>query len=181
MQARNPYDAPKAQVADQRSTAYGEIRIFTSKGRIGRLRYIAYTTGLPMLIMMLIGVFGALLGRILGPDTGPALMFPVMAVGYVVMFVMMVLLTIQRAHDFNSSGWMALVVLIPLVNLIFWFIPGTDGDNEYGLRPPPNNIGVVILSLVPPIVFVVGMIAAIALPAYEEYVNRTRAEQQQFR
>jgi uncharacterized membrane protein YhaH (DUF805 family) len=173
MQTQNPYTAPKAQVADSRDDEVGEIKLFSASGRLGRLRYIAYTTGLPMLIMLALGALGALLGPALG-----TVVMPVMVVGYIVMFVLIVLLTIQRSHDFDATGWTALVMFIPLFNLIFWFIPGTDGSNRFGPRPPPNTAGVKILGLIMPLVFVVGIIAAVALPAYQDYVNRAEAVQQ---
>ena len=175
MQTRNPYTAPKAEVGGARTDGYGEIKVFSSKGRRGRLRYIAYSTGVPLVIGLLMGGITGAIGATAGP--GPAL--PVIIVAYVAILVIMVMLTIQRAHDFNSSGWLALLLIIPLVNLIFWFIPGTDGENRFGLRPPPNGAGVVILALIIPIVFVLGVVAAIAIPAYQDYVKRAQVQQSQ--
>ncbi len=65
------------------------------------------------------------------------------------------------------------------MNLIFWFIPGTDGPNNYGAKTPPNGTGVIIAALIIPIVFVVGVVAAVALPAYQQYVQRAQQMQQQ--
>ena len=46
---------------------------------------------------------------------------------------------IKRLHDPGKSGWYALVVLIPLINLLFilylGFIPGNTGANKYGEEP----------------------------------------------
>jgi uncharacterized membrane protein YhaH (DUF805 family) len=41
----------------------------------------------------------------------------------------------KRCHDFNFSGWGALLMLIPLVTIIYIFIPGTVGPNQYGEDP----------------------------------------------
>ncbi|MEM7170720.1 MAG: DUF805 domain-containing protein [Pseudomonadota bacterium] len=45
----------------------------------------------------------------------------------------------QRCRDFGWSGWAILLGLVPFVGLIFnialFFIPGTPGDNRYGLNP----------------------------------------------
>ena len=84
--------------------------------------------------------------------------------------------TIQRSHDFGMSGWFALLWLVPLANLAFWFIPGTDGANRYGAKTPPNGLGVLIGVWIVPLLFVGGIIAAVSIPAYQDYV--TRAEQQ---
>lgn len=51
-------------------------------------------------------------------------------------------LHIRRFHDLNTSGWMVLTTLIPIVNFIpiaiLLFNPGKDGVNKYGSRPPLN-------------------------------------------
>ncbi len=46
---------------------------------------------------------------------------------------------IKRLHDLGKSGWYALVVLIPLINLLFilylGFVPGNTCVNKYGEKP----------------------------------------------
>lgn len=48
-------------------------------------------------------------------------------------------LSVRRCHDLNQSGWLALVSLIPFINVLFsiylMFAKGTDGDNLYGPDP----------------------------------------------
>jgi hypothetical protein len=95
-----------------------------------------------------------------------------MVVGWVAMVVISIMLTIQRSHDFNMSGWFALLWLVPLANFAFWFVPGTDGENRYGAKTPPNGIAVLIGAWLLPILFVGGIVAAISLPAYQDYVKR---------
>lgn len=75
------------------------------------------------------------------------------------------MLTIQRCHDFNASGWVSLLVLVPLANLIFMIIPGTRGPNRFGAPTPPNSAGVLVAAWLLPALFVAGIIAAVALPA----------------
>jgi uncharacterized membrane protein YhaH (DUF805 family) len=44
---------------------------------------------------------------------------------------------VRRLHDVNVTGWVAFVCFfIPLVGLIFGFVPGTKGPNKYGAAPP---------------------------------------------
>lgn len=172
MEARNPYNAPKSKVTGV-ATEYGEIKIFTSKGRIGRVRYIGYTVGLAMLIGFVLGLIAALVGKAAGTQLGAI----VMIMTYAAIVIMMILLTIQRAHDFNSSGWLAIIAFIPLVNLIFWFIPGTDGENQFGPETPPNGTGAVVLALILPAIFILGIVAAVAIPAYQQYLQRAAAAQ----
>jgi len=174
VETRNPYTTPKANVTDP-DEEYGEIKVFSASGRLGRVRYIGYSVGLTMLISILVGFLTAAIGAFAG--TGVAL--SIMVAGYGAIIVLSALLTIQRAHDFNTSGWLALLVIVPLVNLIFWFIPGTDGENRFGRKTPPNGIGVILLACIIPLVFVIGILAAIAIPAYQDYAQRAKAAQVQ--
>ncbi len=62
------------------------------------------------------------------------------------------LLTIQRFHDFNESGWFVLALLIPVVNMflliILWLTQGTQDPNNFGPKPPPNTlVGIIAFVL----------------------------------
>src|SRR5690606_18127556 len=96
----------------------------------------------------------------------------VMIAAYLVMIVFTVFTTIKRSHDMNWNGWTCLLTIIPLVALIWVFKPGTIGRNDYGAPPPPNTAIVKILGLLLPALFLIGVLAAIAIPAYVEYQNR---------
>lgn len=139
------------------------VRLFSAAGRIGRARYIAYGFGL-YLLSMLAGVVGA---RLFG-EVGAVLA----TVAWVAMAVLGVMLTVQRCHDFNVTGWFALLIVVPLANLVFLFIPGTDGPNRFGAPTPPNSVGVLVVAWLIPGIVIAGMIAAIALPAYQAYLQR---------
>ena len=138
------------------------------------MRYIGYTFGLTFLIALVIGLASALVGAV-----APAAAFAVGVVGYIAIVVAQVLLTIQRSHDMNVTGWLCLISLVPLAALVFWLVPGTRGENNYGKPPPPNTTGAVVLACILPLVMVVGILAAIAIPAYQEYVQRAATEQAQ--
>jgi uncharacterized membrane protein YhaH (DUF805 family) len=175
MQQRNPYAAPRTNVSRADSDEeYGEIKVFSAQGRIGRVRYIGYTFGYTFLIALVIGIFGALLG---GASAGLA--FVVGAAGYIAIVVMQILLTIQRAHDMNVTGWLCLISLIPLAALVFWLVPGTRGANNYGPPPPPNTTGAVVAACILPIIMIVGIVAALAIPAYQDYAQRASTQQAQ--
>ncbi|MES9990677.1 MAG: DUF805 domain-containing protein [Candidatus Thiodiazotropha sp.] len=174
METTSPYTTPKADVASNQEE-FGTIKILSAKGRIGRLRYIAYAIGITLLCYLFIGALYGLLAAILSSDMLGLLILPITALGFGAMIIINILLTIQRCHDFNMSGWLSLSLIIPLVPLIFWFIPGTAGTNKYGPQPPPNKHGVLIVVLVVVMVVVLGILAAIAIPAYQDYVARATA------
>lgn len=126
-------------------------------GRIGRIRFL-YISFLIFLLFSISRGFGPLLGLL----------------GAVVCLVGYALLTIKRVHDFNQSGWLALLLGLPLINIALWFIPGTDGENEYGAPTEKNKIGEVALAILLPLL-ITGALLYFAVPAYQQYVERARA------
>ena len=159
MQTADPYRAPLARVADPAAAGVGSVNIWSAKGRLGRIRYIAYSVGLALLI----NVISSFLTAFVGGGPGAVIMVIGMAAGLFVHG----LLSVQRAHDFNASGWMAILAFIPLLNFLFWIVPGTDGDNRYGARTPPNSALAVVFASIIPAVMIAGIVAAIAIPAYQ--------------
>jgi uncharacterized membrane protein YhaH (DUF805 family)/Tfp pilus assembly major pilin PilA len=170
MQNRNPYAAPQTNVASSDSAVdYGEVKIFSARGRIGRVRYIGYSIGVSILFAIGIGIPAGLAGM-----ADPTAAILVAMIGYVAYLVVQFMLTIQRSHDMNATGWLSLVWLVPLGMLVFWLVPGTRGENDYGKPPPPNTTGVIVLACILPLVFVGGVLAAIAIPAYQDYTIRAQ-------
>jgi len=109
----NPYAARGRPSRSPRRISPGEA-VFGC-GRIGRARYITYGLGMYILIGILGGALSAVAGTV-----GQLLSF-------IAILAVVFMLTIQRCHDFNTTGWLSLLVLIPIVNLLFWFIPGQRG------------------------------------------------------
>ena len=170
MPDRNPYAAPRTNVSGGAETEeFGVIKIFSAEGRLGRVRYIAYTMGVTFLFGIAFGIAAA--------AAGPEAAMAVTVAGYVVMLLVTILLSIQRAHDFNASGWLSILALVPLVNLIFLIIPGTDGENRFGKRPPPNTVAAIVLACLLPLIVIVGMVAAVAIPAYQDFAQRASQAQ----
>jgi uncharacterized membrane protein YhaH (DUF805 family) len=161
----NPYGAPRAKVGDA-AEEFQPVKLFAVSGRIGRARYIVYS-----ILVQFALILPAMALVALSPGPGLA----VLAVAYIATFVISIMLTIQRSHDFNMTGWFSLLVFVPFANLVFWFIPGSDGPNRFGAKTQPNSTRVIV-SLVP-VVFVLGIVAAVALPAYQDYVKRAATTQ----
>jgi uncharacterized membrane protein YhaH (DUF805 family) len=172
--AANPYRTPGAQVADQGTEELSQVKLLSIAGRIGRVRYIGYSVGITLVFYAFIA-----LGAGLSAGAGIELLGGAIIVAAVIgMLIVAVMLTIQRCHDFDVSGWLSLLLIVPVAPLLFWIIPGTKGTNRFGAPTPPNSTGVVVLALILPILFFVGIIAAIALPAYQSYVERARMAQE---
>src|SRR5262245_21445925 len=136
MQSRNPYAAPQTNVAEvDAAQEYGEIRLFSTQGRLGRVRFIGYSTGFGVLILLLVGLAVGF------SSSNPSVAFLVGAAGYAALIVVQIMFAIQRSHDMNTTGWLSLIIFVPVAGFLFWFVPGTKGENNYGLQTPPNTIG----------------------------------------
>jgi uncharacterized membrane protein YhaH (DUF805 family) len=172
--AANPYRKPAAHVDDANVEEFSQVKILSASGRLGRIRYIGYSIGMTLVFYLFIA-----LGAAVSAGTGVGVLGAAIIFAAVVgMLVVGVMLTIQRCHDFDVSGWLSLLLVVPVAPLLFWIIPGTKGANRFGAPTPPNSGGVVALALILPLVFVVGILAAVALPAYQKYTERARMTQQ---
>ncbi|MNG26661.1 putative major pilin subunit [compost metagenome] len=61
--------------------------------------------------------------------------------------------------------------------LLMLVVPGTTEANRYGPPPPPNSKGVKLLALTWLLVPILGILAAIALPQYQQYLERAAQTQ----
>jgi uncharacterized membrane protein YhaH (DUF805 family) len=166
--AATPYATPKAAVAEA-LPEFGELKAFTTDGRIGRLRYLAWSMVLMLACLPLFGIAGGFFAasEILG-----GLLMVVVGIAVAVVGIM---IGVQRLHDIGWSGWLLLVTLVPIVggvfSLLMFIIPGSTAANRFGPPPPPNSRAVKILALLWVAIIVIGIVAAIALPAYMGYAD----------
>lgn len=177
MSEYNRYQAPKSQVDGTTTEEFAEMKLFGVSGRIGRVRYLAYSVGVNFLIMVVIALLSGTMKTVMGSG-GAIISVVLMFAAYVFMFVYSIMLAIRRAHDFNVTGWLSVLIFVPLVNLLFMFVPGTQGNNDFGAPPPPNTTGNIILATVMPIIAIAGILAAIAIPAYNSYIQKAQQAQQ---
>ena len=175
----NPYNAPGADMSanGNRDETY-QPKVMSMSGRIGRVRYIAYSTGLSMALALVLGIVMAILIPAMGGKSGAVGLIVVLF--YVPMIALAFIMAIRRVNDMGHSGWMSLICLVPLVNLWLLFGAGTEGANEYGPAPVKNSTGVIVAAFSPILfTFVIGILAAIAIPAYQSYVMKAKAAQAQ--
>ena len=85
--------------------------------------------------------------------------------------VLLVIFVIRRLHDVNTTGWLAVLLIVPLVNLLLLLYlllkRGDEGGNRFAaVRPTPGwekvlgYIGTALL-----LSGVIGIMMAILLPA----------------
>ncbi|MCY6412477.1 DUF805 domain-containing protein [Acinetobacter sp. VNH17] len=162
------------------------------KGRFGRLSYAAWSllSGLVACIAIFILAFGAAL--LTGDNLEQGQDFPILAIVlFIIVYIALIyfsfVFTIRRLHDRNQNGWLSLLIIVPLVNLIFliylFCAKGTVGENNFGPARITQGwekvLGWIYIILIP-IAFVLGVVAAIAIPAYQDYVQRAQQTQQQY-
>ena len=133
---------PSQHATEVDDEEFAEPKIFARKGRIGRLRYIAYSVGVYFVMLPLFGIAVALMSMGEGGMIGGSI---VMMITYIAVAVFFIMWTVRRINDFNMNGWF--VLLFMFVGFILWFIPGTKGSNNYGPPPTPNTTGVKVLSI----------------------------------
>lgn len=158
----SPYAPPRAQVSSADSET-GELKIFGVTGRIGRLRYLAWSFVL-MLLVMPVYMIGA--GLMMASEVLGAL---VLGCVVIVAVVISIQIGVKRLHDIGWSGWLLLVTIIPLVGSIFSLImlvaPGTPGSNTYGAPPPANSTAVLVLAWLLLGTIILGLIALFSAAA----------------
>jgi len=180
MTTTNPYLPPQAAVAnvgDAYDGAFQEMKVWSWRGRLGRLRFLAYGA-VAYLVYMVLTVGAGVMAGVSGAGSGwfTAILWALL----IPYFVFVALVTIRRSHDMGWSGWMSLLALIPLVGLIWLFKAGNPGANAYGAPPPPNTTGVKIAAFgIFGFVILSGILAAIAIPAYQQYIQRAAQAAQQ--
>ncbi|AYF51234.1 DUF805 domain-containing protein [Pseudomonas fluorescens] len=149
--AASPYAPPRATVGDD-LPEYATLKVFTIHGRIGRLRYLAWTLVLTLALLVAGGIISTVsfavataspvLGTLIGVVLGLAL--------FVALVWVSVQIGVQRLHDLGWSGWLYFLNLVPLVNSVFpillLVLPGNAGANQYGAPPPRNSTAVKVLA-----------------------------------
>lgn len=175
-----PYAPPTADVAEL-LPEFAELQLFGITGRLGRLRYLAWS--------LLITLCGLIAGGLafglaaIGMGNGTSLLTIVGgllgSVAVVAMLIISIQIGVKRLHDIGWSGWLLLLNLIPVVGSVFAIImlvvPGSSTANRFGPPPPPNSLSVKLLASLWLLIPV--LLAAIAMPAYQDYVERAGSAQ----
>lgn len=152
-------------------------RMFQTRARIGRVRYLAYCTALTLLATFCLLILEAMAG-----DSRGAL-FVVRCVSVLASLSLTIIVAARRLHDLGHKSWPGVLLIVPFVNLVvaLWLLlaRGNPGPNEYGPAPAPNTWGVVLLACVMPALFVAGIVMAIVAKPEKSSFERARDEMEQ--
>lgn len=173
-QDASPYAPPKAPVVNEHY-GHSTLKVFTTNGRIGRLRFLAWSM---VQCVTLVALMSLALMVMSWSLVGGGLLIAVLLVAFMTIGVM---IGVQRLHDLGWSGWLLLLNLVPFVGTLFPFLimalPGTRGPNAFGPPPPPNTRGVKVLGIIwiamIPVISVASIYYGIGKLAQEELALQT--------
>lgn len=137
-------DAPPSGVTEpHRALGFGEAigaclrKYSTFTGRSQRSEYWWWAL-FNLLVFVAVGLSGGVVGAdatavdVVAVIAALALLLPNLAV------------TVRRLHDIDRSGWWVLIGFVPVVGsiilLVFAMLPGTPGENRFGLAPMPPSL-----------------------------------------
>ncbi len=156
----SPYSPPRAAVGEA-LPEFSELKVFSIQGRIGRLRFLAWTLVSLLVAAAVAGVIA--ISLFAGEHFMLGGLFGMIAV--LVYLYVNITISVQRLHDLGWSGWLWLLNLVPLVGSVFpiliMVMPGNTGANRYGAPPPPNSTAVKVLSSLWLVVLALVLVSAI--------------------
>ena len=164
----NPYQAPSSDVNNMSTDSSYDPKVFSVKGRIGRLRYLAYNLLGFLAYLPAIAILAMTFST-----NGPGSTFGVVTtvitgISYLLAFIWMIIVSIRRFNDINMTGWLSITMFVPVINLIaglaLLFAPGTNTSNKYGPRPVANSTGVKLAAGLAIFFFIALTVGVIAMP-----------------
>ncbi|WP_338508091.1 DUF805 domain-containing protein [Pseudomonas poae] len=177
--AASPYAPPRAAVGDD-LPEFADLKVFTINGRIGRLRYLAWTLVLTIAMLVAGGIIStASFAVATASPTAAIILGGVLGFAlFIALIVVSVQIGVQRLHDLGWSGWLYLLNLVPLVNSVFpllmLVLPGNAGANQYGAPPPRNSTAVKVLATLW-LAFIPVMLAILVTLGMNGYLDQLEA------
>lgn len=109
-------------------------------------------------------------------------MHSVLCISY--FFYYAIVITIRRLHDLGQTGWLSLLMFVPLINIGFMlyvmFAKGTPANNEFG-APRPNKAWENVLGKIYIVLTIIGLIFAgiVFATSYNSYMEQVNLQQMQ--
>lgn len=159
---------------------FNNRRFFDWHGRVSRVQFLAYSTFNALIALMLVALLFVMIGGFQGMVNASSEQLPMSllgasSVGMAVLFYLQLAVSKRRFNDLNKTGWLALLMLVPGVNILVYLyllaVEGTAGANYYGLPArPATQLKTVLMVLIPLLVIsFIGLLTQIVVPSYQSY------------
>jgi uncharacterized membrane protein YhaH (DUF805 family) len=133
----NSYSTPSYSYTAPIETRGGIGKLFSGSGRIGRLEWFLTVLGIWLVLIVAWGIIAA--------ADAPLLTIVIGFGSLLVSVVVAICASVKRLHDFNQSGWLYLLVLVPIAGfilLVLLLLMGpSPGRNTYGFEDSGSVIG----------------------------------------
>ncbi|HEY1773963.1 MAG TPA: DUF805 domain-containing protein [Gammaproteobacteria bacterium] len=178
-----------------------DIKYFDASSRIGRLRYLAYPIGLFLMLIPVflvaallfplhLGLLGALIviaAEIFALVMGVVFMIRrlhdidrsgwwALIYGALLVWSFVVMFRGILNHPLEPQPLSSLIpsLLSLIYFLVLVLVPGSRGENRFGPVPPPNSGWVIAGAWAWILIILLGILAAISIPAYQDYIARSQ-------
>ena len=159
---------------------FNNRRFFDWHGRVSRVQFLAYSTFNALIALMLVALLFVMIGGFQGMVNAsneqlPMSLLGASSVGGAVLFYLQLAVSKRRFNDLNKTGWLALLMLVPGVNVLVYLyllaVEGTAGANYYGLPArPATQLKTVLMVLIPLLVMsLIGLLTQVVVPSYHSY------------
>ena len=159
---------------------FNNRRFFDWHGRVSRVQFLAYSTFNALIALMLVALLFVMIGGFQGMVNASSEQLPMSllgasSVGVAVLFYLQLAVSKRRFNDLNITGWLALLMLVPGVNILVYLyllaVEGTAGANYYGLPArPATQLKTVLMVLIPLLVIsLIGLLTQVVVPSYQSY------------
>jgi uncharacterized membrane protein YhaH (DUF805 family) len=117
--------------------AYKNYAVFEGRASLVEFWYF-------FLFNIVLSVSAVIIDNLLGIESkgllGQGLIFEIYSI---IVFIPGIAVSIRRLHDSRKSGWYILIVIVPIIGIIGFFlltaVDGSPGKNEYGENPKESN------------------------------------------
>lgn len=159
---------------------FNNRRFFDWHGRVSRVQFLAYSTFNALIALMLVALLFVMIGGFQGMVNASSEQLPMSllgasSVGVAVLFYLQLAVSKRRFNDLNKTGWLALLMLVPGVNVLVYLyllaVEGSEGANYYGLPArPATQLKTVLMVLIPLLVMsLIGLLTQVVVPSYHSY------------
>jgi len=159
---------------------FNNRRFFDWHGRVSRVQFLAYSTFNALIALLLVALLFVMIGGFQGMVNASSEQLPMSllgasSVGVAVLFYLQLAVSKRRFNDLNKTGWLALLMLVPGVNILVYLyllaVEGTAGANYYGLPARPatqlKTVLMVLISLL--VISLIGLLTQVVVPSYQSY------------